>query len=109
MDGANISFILFLILFFGAFLAFAFWMIRWQFSKAGRILENWAAQNKYKLIEKQNANFGDGPLGRRGAKTNVKYRVKVEDKDSKTKTGIVYLGSENTGVLSDEIIVVWDD
>lgn len=109
MDGANASFILFLVLFLGSFSAFAIWMLRWQFSKARRMLENWAAQNKYKLIEKQNANFNDGPLGWRGAKTYVKYRVKVRDTDGKTKTGIVYLGGENTGVLSNEIKVEWDD
>ncbi len=109
MDGTNISFILFLVLFFGAFLALAFWMIRWQFSKADQMLENWAAQNKYKLIEKQNANFNDGPLGWRGAKTHVKCRIKVEDAAGKTKTGIVYLGSANMGVLSNEVKVEWND
>ena len=106
MDGNNIVFI---VLLFGAFLAFAFWMIRWQYSKADRMLENWAAQNSYKLIEKQDANFGDGPLGRRGAKTHVKYRVKVEDAEGKAKIGIVYLGSESMGVLSDEVKVEWDN
>ncbi len=73
------------------------------------MLENWATQNKYKLIEKQNANFADGPLGWRGAKTYVKYRVKVEDANGKTKTGVVYLGSENIGVLSNEVKVEWDN
>jgi len=109
MDGKNIFFIFFLVLLFGAFLLFAFWMIRWQYSKADRMLVNWATQHKYKLIEKQDANFGDGPLGRRGAKTYVKYRIKVEDAEGKTKTGIVYLGSENVGVLSEEVKVEWDN
>ena len=84
-------------------------MIRWQYSKADRLLENWAAQNNYKLIEKQDANFGDGPLGRRGSKTYVKYRVKIEDENGNIKTGIVFLGSETTGVLSDEVRVEWDN
>ncbi len=73
------------------------------------MLENWRAQNKYKLIEKENANSGDGPLGRQGAKTHVKYRIKIEDTAGKTKTGIAYLGNENIGVLSDEVKVEWDN
>ncbi len=82
-------------------------MVRWQFSKADRMLENWTTGKNYRLIEKQNANFGDGPLGRRGAKTYVKYRITVEDADGKIKTRIIYLGSANSGVLSDEIKVEW--
>lgn len=109
MDGKNVLFIFLLVIVFGGVLVFAFWMIRWQYSKADRMLENWAAQNNYNLIKKQDANFGDGPLGRRGAKTQVKYRVKVEDANGQKKTGIVYLGGENTGVLSDEVRVEWDD
>jgi len=109
MDGKNIFFIFLLVLIFGGLLLFAFWMIRWQYSKADTLLKNWATQNNCKLIKKENANFGDGPLGRRGAKTHVKYRIKVEDGDGKTKTGIAYLGSENIGVLSNEVKVKWDD
>ena len=109
MDSKNIFFALFLVIIFGGILIFAFWMIRWQYSKADRMLENWAAQNNYKLLEKENANFGDGPLGRRGAKTYVKYRIRVEDITGKIRTGIAFLGDENVGVLSDKVRVEWDN
>lgn len=109
MDGKNILFILLLAVVFGGVLIFALWMIRWQYSKADVLLDNWATQNHYKLLEKENANFGDGPLGRRGAKTQVKYRIKVEDENGTIKTGLAYLGGENVGVLSNEVKVEWDD
>lgn len=109
MNGKNIIFVIAVILLFSAFIVFAFWMIRWQYSKADRLLETWAARNNYELIEKQDANFGDGPMGRRGSKTYVKYRIKVKDDNGNIKTGIVFLGNENTGVLSDEVRVEWDN
>ena len=109
MEGKNIFFVFFLVVVFGGILFLGIWMVRWQYSKADRLLEDWAAHNGYKLLEKENANFGDGPLGRRGAKTYVKYCIKAEDVNGRMKTGIAYLGSENTGVLSDEVKIEWDN
>jgi hypothetical protein len=109
METKNIMFIILLIIVFGGVLIFGWWMIRWQYSKADSMLDNWATQNNYKVLEKTDANVGDGPMGRRGASTFVKYRIKVQDPEGKIKTGIIILGNENTGVLSDEIKVNWDN
>lgn len=109
MGGKNIFFVFFLVVIFGGIILFGIWMIRWQYSKADRLVENWAAQNNYKLLEKENANLGDGPLGRRGAKTYVKYRIKIEDNNGEIRTGTAFLGDENVGVLSDKVRVEWDN
>ena len=105
----NIVFVIFLIVIFGGVLLFGWWMLRWQYSKADSMLENWATQNNYQILEKTDANEGDGPMGRRGSNTYVKYRIKVKTADGGTKTGIITLGSERTGVLSDEVKVDWDN
>ncbi|MGI8556423.1 MAG: hypothetical protein ACR2LT_08730 [Pyrinomonadaceae bacterium] len=102
-------FVLFIVALFGGILLFGWWMMRWQYSTADSLLENWTRQNKYKLIEKKDANFGDGPIGRRGSKRYVKYRIKIQDEKGNIKSGIIYLGDENIGTLSDEIKVDWDD
>lgn len=73
------------------------------------MLEKWATENNYQIVDKQNANFGDGPLGRRGSGTYVKYRIIVKDSGGMTKTGVITLGSKETGVLSNEIKVDWDE
>lgn len=102
-------FILFIILLFGAVLVFGWYLLNWQYSKADRMLEKWADQNSLKVIEKESANFGDGPIGRRGSATFVKYRIKTVDSGGRERNGVITLGNENTGVLSDEIRISWDN
>lgn len=104
----NIVFIIFIILLFGAVLLFGWWMWTQQFSEADKMLEKWATENNYQIVDKQNANVGDGPMGRRGSGTYVKYKITVKDSSGAVKTGIITLGSKGTGVLSDEVNIDWD-
>lgn len=83
--------------------------MRWQFNRADVLLENWAKENKYQIIDKQNANFGDGPIRRRQETAQVKYRVVIKDRNGQRKSGLVKAGSKNLGTLSDEITVIWDE
>lgn len=105
----DILFIFALVIFFAAFIIFAVWLMRWQFNKADRLLENWARENKYRILEKRNANFGDGPAGTRQASSQVKYRIAVVDENNQRKSGLATIGSKNLGTLSDEVMVDWDD
>lgn len=108
-SGQNILFIFLIAALFAVFLIFAVWLLRWQFNKADRLLENWARENNYRILEKQNANFGDGPAGTRQASSQVKYRIVVIDGNDQRKSGLVTIGSKNLGTLSDEIVVAWKE
>jgi len=108
-SGQNILFIFLVAALFAVFLIFAVWLMRWQFNKADRLLENWARENNYRILEKQNANFGDGPAGTRQSSSQVKYRIVVLDGGNRRKSGLVTIGSKNLGTLSDEIAVGWDE
>lgn len=105
----NILFIVFLAIFFAAFIIFGVWLMRWQFNKADELLKNWARKNKYQVLEKQHANFGDGPAGTRQSSAQVKYRVVVIDENGQRKSGLIIVGSKNLGTLSDETAVTWDE
>jgi lipopolysaccharide export LptBFGC system permease protein LptF len=95
---------------FVAVALFGWWMFRWQYNKADSLLENWARDNNYTVVEKTDANPpGTGPKDRWAANKQIMYRVTVKDPDGKTKTGIVKLGSEGSGTLSNKVTVEWDD
>src|SRR5260221_5016922 len=91
-----------------AVLALGWWMYRWQYNTADRVLENWAAQNNYKVLDKQKANVGTGPEAVRAGNKQVMYRITVEDQSGARHTGLAKIGSENTGTLVDEISIEWD-
>lgn len=108
-SGQNFLFIFAIVILFAAFIIFAFWLVRWQFNKADRLLADWASANKYRVLEKRDANFGDGPAGTRQASAQVKYRIAVVDENNYRKSGLVVIGSKNLGTLSDEVTVTWDE
>ena len=88
---------------------FGAWMVRWQFAKADRMLDNWARENGYTISKKRSANVGDGPMGARQATHAVKYRVTVADQAGHKRSGIIRLGSLQSGTLSDEVSMEWDN
>jgi hypothetical protein len=108
LDRKSVFSILFIALIFVAVLAFGWWMYRWQYSTADTILENWARQNNYKVLDKQKANVGTGPEAVRAGNKQVMYRIVVEDQNGARRSGLAKIGNETTGTLSDEIAVEWD-
>ncbi|MEZ5305656.1 MAG: hypothetical protein R2684_00780 [Pyrinomonadaceae bacterium] len=101
---------LFIAFVFVAVIGFGIWMFRWQYGRADEALENWARDNNFKVLSKQDANPpGTGPKDRYAGNKQIWYRVTVEDAGGKKRTGIVKIGSESTGTLSDQISVEWDD
>lgn len=99
-----------LVLLTGA-ICFAVWINRWQFAKADARLAQWAQQNGFRILDKQNANpAGTGPMAARGTtNTRVMYRVLVEDSQGARRRALIKVGSESRGVLSDDFAVAWED
>lgn len=90
--------------------AFGWWLYKWQYSKADEILENWSKENGLTVIKKERANIdGTGPGVRYAGNTQVIYRIEAKDVDGNIRTGVAHIGSENTGTLSDQIDVVWEN
>lgn len=106
----NMTPILIIIVLFALVGAFGWWMYKWQYNKADEMLDGWLKQNSYTLVKKEDANpSGTGPGVRYAENTQVIYRIEVKDKDGNNKKGLIKLGSETSGTLSNQIEIVWDE
>jgi hypothetical protein len=79
-----------------------------RYAKASSILENWAIENGYRLIESQRKTFFRGPFFLRTSKTQVVYRIVVEDTSGVRYTGYARVGGWFLGLFSDQVDVQWD-
>jgi lipopolysaccharide export LptBFGC system permease protein LptF len=94
---------------FVAVALFGWWVFRWQYNRADVLLDQWAHENNYTVIDKLDANpSGTGPKDRWAKNKQIMYRVTVKDSDGNTKSGVVKLGSEHSGTISDQVTVEWD-
>ena len=67
------------------------------------VIQKWAENNRYKLIQKKQA-FGDvGPF--KWAVNQRVYRIKVEDENGSVRNGYACCGGFVTGIFSDRIEV----
>jgi hypothetical protein len=109
MQKKTIELILMMVVVFGLVGAYGWWVIKWQYKKADRLLENWARQNGFTILRKERANpWRTGPGVLYAKNTQVIYRVVAQDAEGKKKTGLVKIGSPTFGVLSDEVEAEWD-
>jgi len=97
---------LFAILAFGTIL---FLSMRWHFSRSSAILEKWANENGFEILEKSYRQFLRGPFFFRASKHQTVYRVTVRDKAGQVGTGWVACGSWWWGLCSDQATVRWDE
>ena len=81
----------------------------WHFRRSRSLLEDWAAENGYRLLSSQYRNFSRGPFFWTTSKGQTVYRVTVQDRDGATRSGWVRCGSWWGGLLSDKVQVRWDD
>ena len=81
----------------------------WHFSRSRSILENWAAQNGYEILERQYRTFFKGPFFWTSSRGQMVYYVKVRDQSGQVRTGWVRCGGWFLGMFSDKADVRWED
>jgi hypothetical protein len=96
-----------IIIVFGVLIVIA--SIAWSFQRSSSILENWAASNGYRIVQKEYRNVARGPFFWTTARGQTVYRVVVEDRNGNTRTGWVRCGSWWLGLFSDDMDVRWDE
>ncbi len=102
--------VLLIVALFALVAAFGWWMYKWQYDRADQLLNDWARKNELEIVAKQNANPpGTGPSDRTAANKQVMFRVTVKDNSGKLRTGLIKVGSESAGTLSDQVTATWDD
>jgi hypothetical protein len=84
-------------------------LFAWQFRRSDTLLERWAERNGYTLIEREYRWFARGPFFWTSSKGQTVYRVTVEDKAGRRRSGWVRCGGWFFGLLSDTAEVRWDD
>ncbi len=93
---------------FVASIAVAIASIWWQSDKSQIIVQEWAQQNGFRLLESK-FSLSKGPFLWTSSKRQTVYRVRVEDKSGRVRGGWVKCGSYWWGLMSDEAQVRWDD
>jgi hypothetical protein len=86
-----------------------FLCIRWHFARSAAILQNWADENGFEILEKSHRFIFKGPFFFRTTDKQVVYRVTVRDKSGNAYTGWVACGSWWFGLLSSKARVIWDE
>src|SRR5262245_59190883 len=89
-----------LLIFFGFF---------WYFARSAAILQNWADEHGYEILQKSHRIFLRGPFFFRTTRHQTVYRVTVQDKSGDVRTGWVACGSWWFGLCSKEAKVIWDE
>jgi len=89
--------------------AAGFWMYRWQYQSAQRVLQEWAAQRHLTVLEKSLANdLYTGPNNRSAANKQIVYRIRVKDDQGHVRSGLATIGSKTIGMLEPIIEVQLD-
>jgi hypothetical protein len=83
-------------------------LVVWGHSRAEFLLQQWASRNDLRIVEKKGRKIFRGPFMWNSSRTQMVYRVTVEDRDCNTYSGFVRLGSWVWGIFSDEAEVKWD-
>ena len=88
--------------------AVAIGVLAWHFSRSDDVVQKWAQENGFRLIEQKYAHL-KGPFFWTASKGQSVYRVTIEDGDGRRRSGWVLCGSWWGGLMSDQAQVRWDD
>lgn len=81
----------------------------WTNSRSYEILQGWAADNGFELVECEYRTFFTGPYFFRRSRGQVIYYVVVRDRDGYIRRGWVRCGGWFLGLLADDADVRWED
>ncbi len=81
----------------------------WYVWRSDAILQKWADENGYQIVDKTYRLFFKGPFFFQTSKHQTVYRVTVLDKTGRTLSGWVACGSYWWGLCSDQVQVRWDE
>ena len=104
MDSSSIGGLLLVVLLIaGAMAGLVF-----HFSRAGTLLDRWAASNGFVILEREWRPLVRGPFFFTTSKGQEVYRVVVRDRVGTIRKGYVRCGGFLLGMLSDNVEVRWD-
>jgi hypothetical protein len=93
---------------FIAIAVFLMFSIVWRFQRSGSLLQQWAEQNGFSIIDQEYHSFFKGPFFWTSSKGQMVYYVTVKDSEGTIRRGWVRCGGWFLGMLSDNVEVRWD-
>ena len=84
-------------------------MIVWDYRRSLAILGEWASRNGYTIVSAERRYFSKGPFFWTTSRSQVVFRVQVQDASGYVRNGWVRCGSWWLGLMSDQVEVRWDD
>lgn len=81
----------------------------WHNSRSRELLEHWAEQNGYFILEAKYASLFRGPFFWTSSKGQTVYRVMVQERNGFTRRDWVRCGSWLWGIWSKQAQASWDD
>jgi hypothetical protein len=83
--------------------------LMWHFGRSNSLLQQWAADNEYRILRQEYRTFFKGPFFWSSTKGQTVYYVVVEDSEGNKRRGWVRCGGWWFGLLSNNVEVRWDD
>ena len=80
-----------------------------HYTRAGILLDRWAAENGYRILHRELRRLRRGPFFFTTSTGQEVYRVTVEDLQGGVRSGYVRCGSWVLGMLSSNMEVRWDE
>jgi len=80
-----------------------------QYSRSRSLLEGWAAQNGYEILQREFRYLRRGPFFWTSSKGQTVYYVSVRDREGQVRFGFVRCGGWWLGLWSAKTEVRWDD
>ena len=82
--------------------------IAWTFSRSRSLIQEWADENGYRLLDYEYRWIARGPFFWTTSKGQTVYRVTIEDGRGNVRKGWVRCGSWLAGLWSHRVDVRWD-
>jgi len=81
----------------------------WHWKRSRKLVENWAKENAYAVVEIERRFLRAGPFSWRRSRGHEVFHVVVRDARGQRRTAFVRTGGWFLGQCSDQVTVEWDD
>ncbi len=83
--------------------------LAWHFSRSRSVLEQWAEENGFEILQSEYRNVTRGPFFWTTSRGQTVYYVRVRDPQGMERTGWVRCGGWFLGLMSDKAEVRWEN
>jgi len=98
-----------ILLILGGFAGLILLSISWRMRRSVELIEQWAVDNGFELVDARPRNFLRGPFFLRSTEGQSVYYLTIRDRSGITRSGWARCGGWWLGLISDSVKVRWDE